>query len=250
MPRIQPAVGKVYNWCYHHIPNPLFGVDVPFLRLLEHPWLRACRHRASCGSSADPGAASSRWQADRGLQRPQPMLLLGTPLISSRASCPMFRGCSRSQQGSPSPGSPSFSGRVCPKSFPWYVSYRQHSISEFVSKETGVGYCIKQCQNNKNNIAMMIWIIIKTLKNFIKVAIWLLSFTFLGIQCVYGEWGWAHSQIHDHFLIQFSDDGLDTPEEILFSSLFPLKCQQNSNTCNNLVELINTTGKIEDSWSS
>lgn len=44
MPRIQPAVGKVYNWCYHHIPNPLFRVDVPILQLLEHPLLRACRH--------------------------------------------------------------------------------------------------------------------------------------------------------------------------------------------------------------
>ena len=61
----------------------------------------------------------------------------------------------------------------------------------------------------------MIWIIIKTLKNFIKVVILLLSVIFLGIQCIYGEWGWAHSQIHDHFLIQFSNDEL----EKLFSSL-------------------------------
>lgn len=39
MPRIQPAVGEVCNWCYHHIPNPLFRVDVPILQLLEHPLL-------------------------------------------------------------------------------------------------------------------------------------------------------------------------------------------------------------------
>ena len=65
----------------------------------------------------------------------------------------------------------------------------------------------------------MIWIIIKTLKNSIKVVILLLSVTFLGIRCVYGEWGWANSQIHDHFLIQFSNGELDTAEEILFSSL-------------------------------
>ena len=58
----------------------------------------------------------------------------------------------------------------------------------------------------------MIWIIIKTLKNFIKVVILLLSVIFLGIQCIYGEWGWAHSQIHDHFLIQFSNEELDIPE--------------------------------------
>lgn len=121
MPIIHPVVGKVNNWSYHHIPNPLFRVNVSFPWLLESPLLIAHRHTTYCGSSAWPRGSQQQmtgWWRTTKTSTHAPPRNTSVRLISSRASCKMFRGCSCSHQGSPAPCSPSFCGSVCPKSFP------------------------------------------------------------------------------------------------------------------------------------
>ena len=95
MPIIHPVVGKVNNWSYHHIPNPLFRVNVSFPWLLEYPLLIAHRHTTYCGSSAWPRGSQQQmtgcWRTTKTSTHAPPRNT-SVRLISSRASCKMFRG--------------------------------------------------------------------------------------------------------------------------------------------------------------
>ena len=119
---IHPVVGKLCNWSYHHIPDPLFRVDVPIPWLLEYPSLTAHRcttfHRSSAWPRGQPTAGE--WLME---EYKAPTLCSYWEHLYKSDWLPSFlqdvqRPQLQSHHDSASPCFPPFLASVSPKSFP------------------------------------------------------------------------------------------------------------------------------------
>lgn len=91
---IHPVVGKLCNWSYHHILDPLCRVDVPIPWLLEYPLLTAHKCTSFHSSSAWPRGQLQQvtgWWRNTRTPPYDPTGNTSIRLTGSRASCRMFR---------------------------------------------------------------------------------------------------------------------------------------------------------------